>query len=154
LPVYDTSSTVTAWQVRGDVLNDGVQGDLANLGSADRRRLAGILSNTAMLVREVPQAREHLEHLLTTGIPESSHPAIHAFVDRLAQGNAADLLEHMPQAAGQRREPLVAMTAEGHALVPREDAASVADLHRLPAPMVTAPATTAHPAPAGPRGAR
>lgn len=144
LPVYDTSSTVTAWQVRGDVLNDGVQGDLANLGSADRRRLAGILSNTAMLVREVPQAREHLEHLLTTGIPESSHPAIHAFVDRLARGNAADLLEHMPQAAGQRREPLVAMTAEGHALVPREDAASVADLHRLAAPMLTVLVTTAH----------
>ena len=143
LPVYDTSRTVTAWQVRGDVLNDGVQGDLANLGSADRRRLAGILSDTAMLVREVPQARGQLEQLLTTGIPESSHPAIHAFLDRLAQGNAGALLEDMPQAAGQRRPPLVAMTAEGQALVPREDAASVADLHRLATPMLTVLATTA-----------
>ena len=149
LPVYDTGSTVTAWQVRGDVLNDGVQGDLANLGSADRRRLAGILSDTAALVREVPQARGQLEQLLTAGIPESSHPAIHAFLDRLAQGNAAELLERMPQAAGQRRPPLVAMSGEGQALVPREDAASVADLHRLATPMLTVLATTARSARVG-----
>src|SRR5690606_27752573 len=43
LPLFDTNQTVTAWQVQGDLLNDGVQGDLANLGVFDRQRLAGLL---------------------------------------------------------------------------------------------------------------
>src|SRR5690606_3709296 len=46
VPVYDTSQTVTAWQVQGDILSDGIQGDLANLGALDRHRLAGLLSDT------------------------------------------------------------------------------------------------------------
>lgn len=149
LPVYDTHENVTAWHVQGDILTDGVQGDLANLSAASRRRLAGIMEDTATLLREVPEARGWLDQALTEGVPESSHAAIHAFVDRLAQGDGAALLRELPQAAGLRKLPLVAMAADGQSLVQREDAASIADLHRLAAPMLRVLSTTARSAELG-----
>lgn len=151
LRIYDTARTVTAWHVKGDVLNDGIQGDLASLDPASRRRLAGILADTATMLRKVPEARGRLEQALSNGIPESSHPAIHAFVDRLARGDGAALLGELPQAAGRRMPPLVAMSAQGQSLVAREEAASIADLHRLAGPMLSVLAATARSAEAGRR---
>lgn len=151
LPIYDTGANVTAWHVKGDVLNDGIQGDLASLDPASRRRLAGILADTATMLRKVPEARGRLEHALSNGVPGSSHPAIHAFVDRLARGDGAALLGELPQAAGRRMPPLVAMSAQGQSLVAREEAASIADLHRLAGPMLSVLAATARSAEAGRR---
>lgn len=151
LRIYDTARTVTAWHVKGDVLNDGIQGDLASLDPASRRRLAGILADTATMLRKVPEARGRLEHALSNGVPGSSHPAIHAFVERLARGDGAALLGELPQAAGRRMPPLVAMSAQGQSLVAREEAASIADLHRLAGPMLSVLAATARSAEAGRR---
>ncbi|MDH5835130.1 phospholipase [Luteimonas kalidii] len=143
LPLYDTAHTVTAWQVQGEVLNDGVQRDLAGLGERDRRRLAGLLADTASLLRELPQARETLKQSMAAHLPESTHSTVHAFLDRLAQPDAAVLIRDLPQAAGDRRPPLVAMTEHDRALVRREEVASMAELHRLAGPLLQVAASTA-----------
>ncbi|MCD9031242.1 hypothetical protein LDO32_05805 [Luteimonas sp. Y-2-2-4F] len=147
LPLFDADRLVTAWQVQGDLLNDGVQHDLANLGALQRERMAGLLSDAANVVQHVPQARQMLEDKLLSGIPESSHPAIDAFLDRLAQGDAAHLIRDLPQAAGERKPPLVAMTGGERDLVRREHAASLGELHQLAGPLLDVAATSA-------RGAR
>ncbi|MGJ4802873.1 hypothetical protein [Luteimonas sp. SDU82] len=149
VPVYDTLQTVTAWQVQGDLLNDGVQGDLAKLGVLDRYRLGSLLSDTAGVLRNVPEARQVLERELMAGISESSHPAVHAFLDRLESGNGASLLRDLPQAAGVRKPPLPAMASVDGVLVDRQHAASVADLHRLASPLLTTLASAARGAEAG-----
>lgn len=143
LPLYDTAQTVTAWQVRGEVLNDGIQRDLAGLGERDRRRLAGLLADTASLLRELPQARETLEQAMAAHLPENAHPTVHAFLDRLARPDAAALIRDLPPAAGDRRPPLVAMTEHDRALVRREEAASMAELHRLAGQLLQVAASTA-----------
>ncbi|MGY1408187.1 hypothetical protein ACW5EG_01190 [Luteimonas sp. A611] len=147
--VYDTNQTVTAWQVQGDLLNDGIQGDLANLGVLERHRLAGLLSDTAAVMRKVPEARQMLNTQLMAGIPESSHPAIQSFLDRLEKGDGAALLRDLPQAAGVRKPPLVAMQAGEAGPVPRDYAASVGELHRLAGPLLNVVASAARGADAG-----
>lgn len=149
LPLFDTRNTVTAFEVRGDLLNDGVQGDLANLGARQREQMAGLLGDMASLVRDVPQARELLRDRLLAGIPGASHPAIEEFIERLAQGDTAGLIRDLPQAAGTREPPLVAMTEEGRELVRREHAASLGELYRLAGPMLEVASSAARGANAG-----
>ena len=149
LPTYDTNRTVIAWQVGGDLLNDGVQGDLASLGALDRHRLAGLLSDTTAVLHKVPEARRMLETQLMAGMSESSHPAVREFLDRLEEGDGARLLRDLPQAAGIRKLPLPAMVPSPNGPVPREDAASIADLHRLAAPLLTTLSASARGASAG-----
>src|SRR5690606_31142855 len=64
-------------------------------------------------------------------------------------GNAADLIRELPQAAGERKPPLVAMTERERELVRREDAASLGELHRLAGPLLTVVAAAARGADAG-----
>lgn len=143
LPLYDTGPRVTAWQVRGDLLNDGVQGDLANMGSLERQRMAGLLSDVSSVLQNVPQARSLLEDKLLDGIPAASHPSINAFLDRLAAGDTAHLIRDLPQAAGDRQPALEAMTQQEQALVRRENAASIGDLQRLGGPLLNVAWATA-----------
>lgn len=149
LPLFDTRRTVTALEVQGDLLNAGVQGDLAGLGVNQRERMAGLLQDVASVVQNVPQADRMLRDRLLADIPEASHPAIEAFIGRLAQGDSARLIRDLPQAAGVREPPLVAMTDEARALVQREQAASLGDLHRLAGPLLTVASASARGANAG-----
>lgn len=149
VPVYDTLQTVTAWQVQGDLLNDGVQGDLANLGALDRHRLGSLLADTAGLLRKVPEARQVLERELMPNVSDASQPAMREFLDRLEQGGGARLLRDLPQAAGMRKPPLSAMASVDGVLVHREHAASIAGLHKLASPLLTTLASAARGADAG-----
>jgi hypothetical protein len=149
LPLFDTRNTVTAFEVRGDLLNDGVQGDLASLGARQREQMAGLLGDMASLVQDVPQARQLLRDRLLAGIPEASHPAIDGFIERLAQGDTAGLIRDLPQAAGTREPPLVAMTGEARELVRREQAASLGELYRLAGPLLEVASSAARGANAG-----
>lgn len=149
LPLFDTRNTVTAFEVRGDLLNDGVQGDLASLGARQREQMAGLLGDMASLVQDVPQARQLLRGRLLVGIPEASHPAIEGFIERLAQGGTAGLIRDLPQAAGTREPPLVAMTGEARELVRREHAASLGELYRLAGPLLEVASSAARGANAG-----
>lgn len=63
----------------------------------------------------------------------------------------ASLISDLPEAAGKRMPPLVAMTREERDLVAREDRASMAELHQLGGPLLTVLAMGARGANAGAR---
>ncbi len=147
--LFDTSETVTTWQVHGEILNDGVQQDVRGMSDLQRERMAMLITNGAAAVQSTPAGRDYLEHRLLPGIPESSHPAVRALLEALERGEAASMIRHMPEAAGKRMPPLVAMTHHEQTLVAREDRASMAELHQLGGPLLTVLAMGARGANAG-----
>lgn len=136
LPLYDTNAIVTAWQVRGDLLNDGVQGDLRSMDALQRARIATLVSTTIDALERTPAGRELLEQRLVEGMPERSRAVVREFLDVLQQGDAASLIRDLPQAAGDRRPPLVAMTREERELVARDEQASLGELQLLAGPVL------------------
>lgn len=147
--LFDTSGTVTAWQVQGEILNDGVQQDVRGMSDLQRERMAMLITNGAAAVQSSPAGRDYLEQRLLPGIPDSSHPAVRALLEALERGEAASMIEGMPEAAGKRMPPLVAMTNHEQSLVAREDRASMAELHQLGGPILTVLAMGARGANAG-----
>ncbi|MGO3128221.1 MAG: hypothetical protein ACTIJY_09125 [Luteimonas sp.] len=137
LSLFDTSETVTAWQVQGEILNDGVQQDIRGMSDLQLERIAMVFTNGAAALQSLPAGRDYLEHRLLPGIPETSHPAVRALLEALERGEAASMIREMPEAAGKRMPPLVAMTQHEQALVAREDRASMAELHQLGGPILT-----------------
>lgn len=149
IPLYDTLETVTAWQVQGDLLNDGMQGDLQGMSDLQRDRMAVLLSNAVDAMRRTPSGRDYLEARLVSILPEDSRPAVREFLDVLQRGDVASLISELPEAAGKRMPPLVAMTHQEQTLVAREDRASMAELHQLGGPILTVLAMGARGASAG-----
>lgn len=149
LLLFVTDETVTAWQVKGDVLSDGVQQDIRGMSDLQRERMAMLFTNGVAAVQSMPAGRDYLEHRLLPGIPETSHPAVRALLEALERGEAASMIQDMPEAAGKRMPPLVAMTHHEQALVAREDRASMAELHQLGGPLLTVLAMGARGANAG-----
>lgn len=137
LPLFETRTLVTAWQVRGDVLNDGVQHDLRGMSDVHRTRLAMLLTDTIDVMRHTPAGRDHLEPRLLAAIPEDARPALQQALGLLQKPDAAELIRDLPVAAGERKPPLVAMTRQEQALVEREDRASLAELQQLGGPLLT-----------------
>lgn len=149
LSLFDTSETVTAWQVQGEILNDGVQQDMRGMSDLQRERFATVLTNGVAAVQSTPAGRDYLEHRLLPSIPESSHPAVRALLEALERGEAASMIQDMPEAAGKRMPPLAAMTQQEQTLVAREERASMAELHQLGGPILTVLAMGARGASAG-----
>ena len=58
IPLYDTLDHVTAWQVQGDLLNDGMQSDLRGMSDMQRERMALLLSNAVDAMRRAPAGRD------------------------------------------------------------------------------------------------
>lgn len=147
--LFDTSETVTAWQVQGEILNDGVQQDIRGMSDLQRERMATLITHGAAAVQSTPAGRDYLEHRLLPSIRESSHPAVRALLEALERGEAASMIQDMPEAAGKRMPPLAAMTQQEQALVAREERASMAELHQLGGPILTVLAMGARGASAG-----
>ncbi|WP_230434100.1 phospholipase [Xanthomonas melonis] len=138
LPTYDTHHTVVAYQVQGEMLNDGVQNNLHTLDAARRRQLAAVMGDTATLLRTLPEGQALLDRALTQDMPANAQPAVHAFVDRLAQGDTARLLRELPLAAG-RVEPVLAAKMPGAdgAPVDRAQALSLQESLQLAGPALS-----------------
>ena len=149
LPLYDPRDSVTAWQVQGDLLNDGVQTELRGMSDLQRARMDTLLRNTVDAMRATPAGRDYLEARLVAAVPETSQPAVRAFLDRQQEGRMAERIRELPEAAGVRKPALVAMTAQERALVDREDRASLGELQQLGGPVLTVLAMGARGANAG-----
>ncbi|GGA50644.1 hypothetical protein [Dyella nitratireducens] len=119
LPVYDVSQRITAYQVQGELLNDGLQRTVRDMDARQRGELAQTLEHLSRVVNEVPQGRAWLAQQLQQGVPPVSQPAVHAFVDALAGSDADRLLRDVPLAAGQV-VPLAAMAWRDEQPVTRE----------------------------------
>lgn len=135
LPTYDTANTVVAYQVQGEMLNNGIQDNIHRLDAARRQQLAAVMGDTATLMRSLPEGQALLDQALTRDVPVNAQPAVHAFVDRLAQGDTAQLLQQLPLAAG-RIEPVLPAKMQGQdgALVDRAQALTLQDSLYLAGP--------------------
>lgn len=99
--VYDTSKTVTAYQIRGELLNEGIQHNIDRLDLIHRTQLAGALKEACDLVQSVPEGRELLTAKLSAKMPVHTHDNVREFVNLLAEGNTNKLLRELPLAAGR-----------------------------------------------------
>lgn len=135
LPTYDTADTVVAYQVQGEMLNNGIQDNIHRLDAARRQQLAAVMGDTATLMRSLPEGQALLDQALTRDVPVNAQPAVHAFVDRLAQGDTAQLLQQLPLAAG-RIEPVLPAKMQGQdgALVDRAQALTLQESLYLAGP--------------------
>ncbi|MFP3491009.1 hypothetical protein R0K20_25850, partial [Staphylococcus sp. SIMBA_130] len=55
--VHDTAGNVASYQIRGELLNDGIQHNIDRLDALHRRQLGGVLKETCDLLREVPEGQ-------------------------------------------------------------------------------------------------
>nr|WP_192884398.1 phospholipase [Xanthomonas campestris] len=133
--LYDTADTVVAYQVQGEMLNNGIQDNIHRLDAARRQQLAAVMGDTATLMRSLPEGQALLDQALTRDVPVNAQPAVHAFVDRLAQGDTAQLLQQLPLAAG-RIEPVLPAKMQGQdgALVDRAQALTLQESLYLAGP--------------------
>ncbi|UNU11551.1 phospholipase [Xanthomonas translucens] len=113
LTVYDTQKNVVAYQVAGEILNDGIQQNIHRLDAFRREELGGVLKETSTLLKDLPQGKALLASQLDASVPRYAQPSVHAFLDRLEQGDTAQLLRELPLAAGQP-QPLLAAKRREH----------------------------------------
>lgn len=99
--VHDTHRTVTAYQIRGELLNDGVQHNIDRLDAYHRAQLAGVLKESCDLLRSVPEGQRLLSSKLYAMLPEHARPAAREFVKELAEGDTRQMLRDLPLAAGK-----------------------------------------------------
>ncbi|OAX55911.1 hypothetical protein A6R73_15335, partial [Xanthomonas translucens pv. poae] len=154
LPVYDTQKNVVAYQVAGEILNDGIQQNIHRLDAFRREELGAVLKDTSVLLKDLPQGRALLASQLDASVPRYAQPSVHAFLDRLEQGDTAQLLHELPLAAGQPQPLLAAKRREhpddpGSRPVDRERHLSLREVSNFAGPMLTTLALGAQGAQAG-----
>ncbi|MCC8536166.1 phospholipase [Xanthomonas axonopodis pv. poinsettiicola] len=140
LPVYDPKQSVIAYQVTGEVLNDGIQQNIHRLDAFRRAELGAVLKETCTVLDELPQAKALLASQLDATLPAHAQPAAHAFLDRLQHGNTAQLLQELPLAAGQMQPLLAAKqhATDGHGIVDRPARLSLRDVSNFAGPALDA----------------
>lgn len=141
LPVYDVSHRITAYQVQGELLSNGVQDNLHGMSANQRRELGGALSETCALLKTLPEARGLLEQKVMVNIPEAERPVVRAFIDKVATGNTDAMLRELPLAAGEVPPLLAPMTRldpsnPNSPLVARNKATSLPELTYLAGPLI------------------
>ncbi|QHG88416.1 MULTISPECIES: peptidoglycan-binding domain-containing protein [Xanthomonas] len=140
LPVYDPQQSVIAYQVSGEVLNDGIQQNIHRLDAFRRAELGAVLKETCTVLNELPQGKALLASQLDATLPAHAQPAAHAFLDRLQHGNTAQLLRELPLAAGQMQPLLAAKqhATDGQAIVDRPARLSLRDVSNFAGPALDA----------------
>lgn len=136
--LYDTGNRIVAYQVRGEVLNDGLQNNVERMDVAQRRVLGAVLKETADLMQDIPQLQGALVRgLQSAQIPDHARQSITHFVEVLANGDAERMLRELPLAAG-RVLPLEAKMLRDGQLVDRPVALPLNDLTDLAVPTLRA----------------
>lgn len=134
--VYDTSKTVLSYQIKGELLNDGVQHNVNRLDVIHRTELAGVLKEACDLVQTVPEGRDLLTAKLNAKMPEHARDAVREFVGVLAEGDTSKLLRELPLAAG-RVEPLDTVKVwEGGKLVDRKQDMTLTEISNFAKPVL------------------
>ncbi|MGV6492194.1 XVIPCD domain-containing protein [Stenotrophomonas rhizophila] len=130
LPLFNTQSTVSTYQVTGEVLND-VQNGWQRLNDQQRRDFGVVVNETSMLLRE-PLMKEIVKEKLEASLPAGAQTAAAQFIDRLATPEGAKALRSVPVAAGKMEILLdpKALDAEGNVVDRRrvESPSQVAEL--------------------------
>ncbi len=101
LTVVDTDQTVTAYQVKGEVLTDG-QAMIGRMDALQRMQM-GAVATMAADVSRLPEARQLLVTKLGEVLPHSKQAQQDALglIDYLAEHSGSKTLKQVPTAAGQ-----------------------------------------------------
>lgn len=134
--LHDTSRTVVSYQIKGELLNDGVQHNINRLDVIHRTQLAGVLKEACDLVQSVPEGRELLAAKLSAKLPAHAHGAVHEFVGVLAQGDTDSLLRELPLAAGRVELLDTVKVWQGDRLVDRKQDMTLAEISNFARPVL------------------
>lgn len=157
LGVGQLGSLITAYQVQGELLTNGVQENIDRMDMIQRAELGGVLKETSELLKALPQGRELLQQQLDKGVPPEAQAAVHAFVDRIATGDTAQMLRDLPLSVGDVQPLLAPMTRvdpddPASPLVARERVLSLPQITLLAGPVLETMSVAAMAAHAGERG--
>lgn len=127
LPVFDTDKTITAYQVKGELLTDG-QTMVGRMDALQRMQM-GAVATMAADVSRLPEARQLLTTQLGQLLPHSKQAQQGALglVDYLAEHSGSKTLKQVPTAAGQVQPVLEAKMRDAQGNIvdrPKEPAIS------------------------------
>lgn len=131
--LHDPRQLVTAYQIRGEVLNDGLQYNIDRLDKYQRATMAGIFSHVGYLAHELPEVRTLTAAALEDAMPKAALENVQAFIKELASADTDALLRDLPLAVGQVKPLDMPMTRQdpndpNSPLIPRRE---VLDLQGL-----------------------
>lgn len=107
--LHDPNPRITAYQVQGELLSDGVVHNIDRLDAFHNRQLAEVMRHSSTILLNVPDdVREELKELIGEQMPAHARASFGALVDQMATGDLESHLRDMPLAAG-RVVPMQAM---------------------------------------------
>jgi len=114
LSVFGTDKTITAYQVKGEVLTDG-QAMVGRMDALQRMQM-GTVATMAADVSRLPEARQLLTTQLGQLLPHSKQAQQDALglIDYLAEHSGSRTLKQVPTAAGQVQPVLEAKMRDAH----------------------------------------
>lgn len=139
--LYDPTPLITAYQVQGELLSDGVVHNIDRLDAFHNRQLAEVMRHSSTILLNVPdEVREALKERVGEMMPAHARASFGAFVDQLANGDPDALLRDMPLAAG-RVVPIRAMKRSDpddpeSPPVPRPEIPSLSGVSSFAAPLL------------------
>ena len=137
LSVFDTDKTITAYQVKGEVLTDG-QAMIGRMDALQRMQM-GTVATMAADVSRLPEARQLMVTKLGELLPHSQQAQQDALglIDHLAENSGSRTLKQVPTAAGQVQPLLEAKMrdAQGN-LVDRPKEPAISEVARDAGPLL------------------
>lgn len=137
--VQDVNKSVISYQVQGELLNNGVQGNIHSLDYLQRQELGAVLQEGSQLLNQLPQGRELLKQDLSKNMPPDAQKTVHDFVDKVATGDTNKMLRELPLAAGQQQPllaPMMPAGPDGSVLIARKNQMSLPEVTYLATPLL------------------
>jgi hypothetical protein len=137
--VHDVNKSVTSYQVQGELLNNGIQGNIHSLDYLQRQELGAVLQEGSQLLNQLPQGRELLKQDLSKNMPLDAQKTVHDFVDKVATGDTNKMLRELPLAAGQQQPlltPMMPAGPDGSVLIARKNQMSLPEVTYLATPLL------------------
>ena len=139
--LHDPNPRITAYQVQGELLSDGVVHNIDRLDAFHNKQLAEVMRHTATILVNVPEdARDAVVAQIGEQMPAHARASFGALMDKLAGGDPERYLRDMPLAAG-RVVPIQAMKRSDpddpdSAPIPRADVPSLSGVSSFAGPLL------------------
>lgn len=137
--VHDVNKNVISYQVQGELLNNGIQGNIHSLDYLQRQELGAVLQEGSQLLNQLPQGRELLKQDLSKNMPPDAQKTVHDFIDKVATGDTNKMLRELPLAAGQQQPllaPMMPAGPDGSVLIARKNQMSLPEVTYLATPLL------------------
>ena len=137
--VHDVNKNIISYQVQGELLNNGVQGNIHSLDYLQRQELGAVLKESSQLLNQIPQGRDLVKRDLDKNMPPDAQKTVHDFIDKVATGDTNKMLRELPLAAGQQQPllaPMMPSGPDGTVLIARKNQMSLPEVTYLATPLL------------------